>query len=449
MHSTRHLSFALGSAALLGLTLGACFTGEQAEGLPCTASSQCGPKLECIDGYCGGSGVSIYDQCGAEDVAFEFQAGPTAAGVDDPIGVLAGQFVGDDRSDLVLAQHGGSFVRIYDMVPGSPPEPYELVGDNTESPYFTTGVQAIAVYDFEQDTDTDILVLTEDSRLFGYFSDPDAGTPVLAAGAPYEILGQPKLIGLAMGKLDDDAWVDMVAVTEEGFVATATGNATKGMAGETPFDIDLSLVKLDGTEWDEVVLHDIDDDGIDELLVSGVDGQPRLWILARKPGMVLSDFWEPMEALQVPFMPSEFALGDLDGMGGIDIALLGRMSGRLVVLRQMGQGMFMPASDPIDLGLEINGLAVVDFDCSGHEDLVFNVESPAGVQVLLTGDMGELDATNSIEIASAGRPQGSLAVLKFDPDESWDVFHTVERAGDLDSDELRGLLSMPMGMPEP
>jgi hypothetical protein len=480
MHSTRHLSFALGSAALLGLTLGACFTGEQAEGLPCTASSHCGPKLECIDGYCGGvvicaDGSSIaavlacdgmpdcedasdedpeacgiepvYDQCVAADEPFEFQLGPTGSGVTDPIGLLAGQFLGDGRTDLLIAQRGGTFVRIFDVIPGEPPEDYDLIGDNTESPYFTTGVQAVVAYDFEQDTDTDIVVLTEDSRLFGYFSDPESGTPVLAAGSPFEIPTQPKIVDLAMGKLGDDAWADMVAITQLGFVLTATGDAEAGLAGETPFQLALSTTKLDGTRWDAVQLHDMDDDGIDEMLVSGVDGEPRLWIFTRQPGMVLTEFWQVSATVPIPFSPTEFAIGELDGMPGSDIALLERTNGSLVVLRQMGPDSFMPSGLPVELGVDIDGLALIDFDCSGSNDLVFNVESPASVRVLFTAEMGLLDPASSVEIASAGRPQGSLVVLKFDPDNSWDVFHAVEKASDLEMDEFRGLLSMQPGMP--
>lgn len=52
--NARHTSFAFVCAALGGLALGACFTGLESRGLPCTADSHCGPKQQCIDGYCGG-----------------------------------------------------------------------------------------------------------------------------------------------------------------------------------------------------------------------------------------------------------------------------------------------------------------------------------------------------------------------------------------------------------
>jgi hypothetical protein len=449
MHSTRHLSFALGSPALLGFVLGACFNGEQAEGLPCTANSHCGPKLECIDGYCGGNTTQVYDQCAGEDEPFEFELGPTGPGVSNPIGVLGGQFVGDDRQDLLIAQNDGSFVRIWDVPPGEQPESYDLVGDDTQGAFFTTGVQAVIVYDFEQDTDTDIVVLTEDTRLFGYYSDPAAGAPALADGAPYMVPGSPKLVGMAMGKLNADAWGDFVAVTDGGFVVTATGDAVAGMAGLTPFMLDVSATVLDGSAWQVVDLHDVDEDGLDELLVSGFDGDgPRLWILGRKDGMVLADFWEPLTTVQLPFPANEFALGDLDGTPGADIAIMERMSGQLAVLRQGPQpGQFNPTGPVVDLGVGISGLALVDFDCAGHEDLVFNAEDPASVGVLFTNDLAEITSENSLEIASAGRPRGSLALLKFDPDQSWDVFHAVEAGDDLDSDEFRGLLTQVPDMP--
>lgn len=508
MHSTRHLWFALGSAALLGITLGACFNGEQAEGLPCDDSSQCGPQLECVDGYCGGvfacadgstieamlacngtpdcedgsdedgttcgtdaffcddgttipieqacDGTSqcpeqedethalcdVYDRCVGPSEPFEFDVGPSGPGVTDPLGLVSGQFVGDSRPDLVLAQRGGSFVRIFDFPPGDPPASYDLVGDNVSSPYFTTGVQQVEVYDFDQDSDTDILVLTEDARMFGYFSDPALGVAPVLAGEPVEIPLQPEIVDLALGKFNDDAWVDMVGVTSMGFVITATGDAALGDAGEVPLIADASLVPLDGTSWTTVELHDLDDDGFDELLISGIDGGPRLWIFTRKDGGLLTDFWQLDETVMLPFPTDEFVLGNLDTVPGSDIAVLGGMDGRLMVLRQ-GPEDFVPSGMPLELGIDINGLAVADFDCSGTDDLVFNVEIPAGVRVQFTTDMGELEADYALDIASEGRPQGSLVVMKFDEDQSWDVFHTIEQTN---ADEFRGLVSMPPPM---
>ncbi len=38
------------------MTLAACFAGEFVQGLPCTDDSECGPRLQCEDGLCGGFG---------------------------------------------------------------------------------------------------------------------------------------------------------------------------------------------------------------------------------------------------------------------------------------------------------------------------------------------------------------------------------------------------------
>jgi hypothetical protein len=52
--NARHTSIGFVCAALGGLALGACFTGQDARGLPCTADVHCGLGQQCIDGYCAG-----------------------------------------------------------------------------------------------------------------------------------------------------------------------------------------------------------------------------------------------------------------------------------------------------------------------------------------------------------------------------------------------------------
>ncbi|NVB40135.1 hypothetical protein G6O69_19975 [Pseudenhygromyxa sp. WMMC2535] len=54
-HRRARLLLTLGLTTLAGVGLGACFNGLEAEGLPCTSNFQCGTKLDCIDGLCGGS----------------------------------------------------------------------------------------------------------------------------------------------------------------------------------------------------------------------------------------------------------------------------------------------------------------------------------------------------------------------------------------------------------
>lgn len=514
MHSTRHLLFALSSTALLGVTLGACFTGSQAEGLPCTANSHCGPTLECIDGFCGGvvvcgdgstveavlacngtpdcedgydedseicgtdaffcnddstvplevtcdgtpdcpdgedeaAAICVFDQCTEPHELFEFYEGPRGDGIDDPLGLFVGNFIGDTNSDLVFAGRNGTFVRVMEFQPGMPPTITELPGDNDNNdpaPNFLSPIQDVYPYDFETDGDMDLLVLTSNGRFFGYASNPpDAPVPLPTMEGTsnyFEIPGSPTVIDVGLGKLDDDGFVDIVAVTDEGFVVTAMGDPVAGANGENPFQLALDTLQIDGNAFTQVLLANVYGDSIAELLVIGfTDGGPQLWILERQAGAV-TDSWEIANEQPVPVAATEFAVGELDAGMGLDIAFIERMQGRVVILGQVAPGVFMPSGPALQLGVDINGLAARDIDCDGNDDLIFNVESPAAIQVLFTNDMAEISAARSLTIESAGKPQGNLALMKFDPDGSWDMFHAVSQTGQLAGPELRSFVSV-------
>ncbi len=522
MHSTRNLLFALAAAGSFGVTLGACFNGQQAEGLPCTANSHCGPTLECINGYCGGvfacddgGQISAEDVCdgdndcedgsdeacgdaffcaeggtvplaqvcdgaldcedGSDEAAelcvldyctdpgagelFEFFSGPFGDSVDDPLGVFAGKFVGDSQSDLLLAQRNGSFVRVIRFDNGVPTFT-ELPGDKDISdpgPKFLSAIEDVIPFDFDQNGSTDILVRTAGARFYAYVSVPMTDVPMqLTFGAEMarfiEIPGTPAIADLALGKLNDDAFVDMVGLTEQGFLLTALANPA-GLMTESPFDFTLSNLALsDNATFTQIQLADVfDNDNLDELLVLGNDGGPKLWVLTRQPGGQLADFWADSTPIPLPpgVNPTEFAVGNLDSNPGLDLAFIERMQGRVFVARQGPPGSYDLMAVPIELGVQISGLAIVDFDCDGRDDLVFNVESPPSIRVLFTDETGGIDPERSRTITSSGIPQGNLALMKFDQDGSWDVFHTVGSSSQADEPKFLGHVTIEPPVPGP
>ncbi|PRQ06561.1 low-density lipoprotein receptor class A repeat-containing protein [Enhygromyxa salina] len=482
MDSNRYLLFALGSAALIGVTLGACFNGADALGLPCDADSQCGPTLTCIDGFCGGCqtdeacGNAFYcddgdtipfslicdDQpdCanGEDEVAqvcvpdgctdlnvYEFFEGPKADGAADPFGLLSGNFIGGNGTDFLLARRGGTFVKVLEFLPGMPPNEYRLSGD--EMDVFVNPVLDVIPYDFDADTDTDILVRTGNGRLYGYISDPANGPPTalhIGDNDYFDIPGDPMIVDMALGRLNADDFVDIVIVTEAGLVLTAIGDPQAIPLGEVPFDLSFSLMPRfpADAQLKQVQLADTDDGGDELLAIGSSGGGPKLWILTQRAGGMPNDFWNDNPAQPIPIQASEFVLGNLDGELGDDIAFMDGPGGRLAVFARVDPGVFMPAGDVIELEVPTSGLAVVDFNCDMAKDLIFNVESPPGVRVLFAEADGTFSADNMLTIDSEGAPQGALGLMQFDGDGSWDVFHTVDVSGVVVEPTIRSFVSL-------
>jgi hypothetical protein len=296
------------------------------------------------------------------------------------------------------------------------------------------------------------MVLTTDSKFFGYLIDP-SGPPVqLSDGVNnyFELPEMETVVDAGMGKLDvDDPFVDVVALTDGGLVYTAKGDPALGAMGANPFGITEAPVLIDATAFTQILLADLYGDSIDELLIVGFTDMPQLWILERVEGQIM-DAWEVAHQQPVPLAASEFAVGEFDDDSGLDIAFIERMQGRVAILRQTMPGVFMPSvqGPSFELGVDINGLAVRDLDCDGIDDLIFNVEAPAAIEVLFSNDVAELSVTRSLTLESAGKPQGNLALMKLDPDDSWDIFQAVSETGELAGPEFRSFISFdPSGDP--
>ncbi|MCA9685683.1 MAG: VCBS repeat-containing protein [Myxococcales bacterium] len=205
-----HQRIALTVAGLAGLSLGACFNGLDAQGLPCTSDVHCGPQLSCIDGFCGGSndttgstdevgttdtgtdtGTDTTDtgtdtgpeigpnQCEQPDQPFTWYGGPEETGVDDPFGVLIADYDGNGVDDILFAANGGAFVRILAFGNG-PPTIIDLEGVSEQPPYY--GDQRIAdieIADLDGDGDQDIVVVTDQDNIGVYVYRSGPGGPAL------------------------------------------------------------------------------------------------------------------------------------------------------------------------------------------------------------------------------------------------------------------------------
>lgn len=135
-----------------------------------------------------------------------------------------------------------------------------------------------------------------------------------------------------------------------------------------------------------LVAGDLDNDGRDDLVVSGA-GAPasgaRLRVLRNVGG---ASFQIDYESSGVPGTSGSLLLADVDGSGFLDL-VVGSSMGDVEVLRNSGDGRFGPPTS-VHVGQNVSGLAAGDLNHDGRVDIVAATVTETSQIVILLSDVG-------------------------------------------------------------
>jgi len=340
--------------------------------------------LDMVVANYGGDSVSVL--LGNGDGTFQTQAtyatGSSPYSVANPYSVAVGDFNGDGKLDIVVANSAGSSVLI---LRGN--------GDGTFQPRvsYTTGLypSSVAVGDFNGDGKLDLIVGNAGGDTVSVLLGNGDGT--FQSQVTYATGIDP--FSVAVGDFNGDGKLDIVVVNSEvGTVSVLLGN------GDGTFRT--QVIYATGTYPSSVAVSDFNGDGKLDLVVSNegsiyAPGSTVSVLLGNGDGT-----FQPQVTYGTGLFPISVAAGNLNGDGKLDIVAANYGDNTVSVLIGNGDGTFQRQTT-YAVGSNPFSSAVGDFNGDGKLDIVTANESDNAVSVLL-GNQTASFSESGIDVPGVG-----------------------------------------------
>ena len=308
-----------------------------------------------------------------------------------PIAIAVGDVNGDGNADVVT----GNVTSNYSVLLGTGTGGFQAATNHHLGPVGST--TGLAMGDVNKDNKLDIII-----------ADRSFGTVRLLLGTGtglFNSIGLTSTTGnttstlesVALGDLNGDAWLDIVAAnptnnTVEVLLATSAGTFPTVTAYATPTN--MSPYSL--------TVSDVNGDGLADVIVTGTGSQVGL-LLGTGAGTLLAATTYSAGANTHPY---GVALGDINGDGKPDLVTANPLSDTFSILRGSGGGIFQPATvHNVSPGSYPTSIALNDINSDGRLDIILANYLDHTIGVLL----------NTTPLAARATLPGTTATLHPNP----------------------------------
>jgi gliding motility-associated-like protein len=297
-------------------------------------------------------------------------------------------------------------------------------------PQFTLGIgtitSAIALNDLDGDGKPDLVVASVAGNNVSIFRNISTGGSLTAASfaAPVSFAAGSGPTSIAIGDLDGDGKPDIVVADANGnTVAILRNTATSGAITASSFAAPVTFAT--GSQPRSVAMGDLDGDGKPDLVLAN-NGNQTLSVLRNTAtsGVINSSSFAAQVAFGTGANPFSVAIGDLDGDGKPDLAVANASGNTVSVLRNTATSGVITASSfaaKVDFatGFAPESIAIGDLDGDGKPDLAVINNGSNSISVLRnTSSVGAITSGSfaaKVDFATGSTPK-SIAIGDLDGD---------------------------------
>jgi len=287
---------------------------------------------------------------------------------------------------------------------------------------FFTGVYdgSVAFSDIDNDGDTDVLI-TGYSDL-GYISKlyNNDGTGIFTERNDTSFVQIYKGVFIGFSDIDNDGDQDVLITGDSG-----SGKVSKLYTNDgTGVFTEVSATPFEGVYYGSVAFSDVDNDGDQDVLITGSSDSGRIAKLYTNDGTGVFT-----EVTGIPFVEvsySSVAFSDVDNDDDADVLITGDSdSGKVSKLyTNDGTGVFTEVIDTSFVGVEDSSVAFSDVDNDGDADVLITGYSDSGMVSKLYTNDGTGVFTEVIDTPFVGVEDSSVAFSDVDNDGDQDVLIT-------------------------